>query len=124
MQYYSGYQPMFSPFQQRPLQAPSYGQTQPEGLIRVTGMDGAKAYPLAPNSIVPLFDSERDVLYVKSADAGGFPTIRAFTFAPMEEFTQQQTADYVTREEFNQLKEMIENGIKPVRKAKQPDAAE
>ena len=90
-------------------------QTQ-EGLIRVTGMEGAKAYPVAPNSVVPLFDAERDVLYVKSADAGGFPTIRAFTFAPMQEAAQKPEQEYVTRQEFEELKEAIMRGKQPVRK--------
>lgn len=98
-------------------------QQQPDNLIRVTGVEGARAYPVAPNSTVPLFDADRDVLYVKSADAGGFPTIRAFAFSPLQDAPQQQP-EYVTRQEFDQLKEMIENGIKPVRKAKQPAAAD
>lgn len=81
-------------------------QTQPEGLIRVTGVEGARAYPVAPNSTVPLFDADRDVLYVKSADAGGFPTIRAFSFSPLQDAPQQQP-EYVTRQEFEELRALI-----------------
>ena len=112
-------QPMQGYYQQ-PMAAIPPQQVQPVDLIRVTGIEGARAYPVTPNSTVPLFDADRDVLYVKSTDAGGFPTIRAFAFAPLQD-TQQQP-EYVTRQEFNALKEMIENGIKPVRKAKQPAA--
>lgn len=53
-------------------------------LIRVTGMDGAKAYQMPPNSVVPLFDADNDIVYVKSTDGAGFPTIRAFAFQPVE----------------------------------------
>lgn len=108
----------------QPYYQPMVPIPQPqEGLIRVTGVDGAKAYPVAPNSVVPLFDADRDVMYIKSADAGGFPTIRAFTFAPMQDAAPAPAPDYVTRAEFDDLKEMIENGFKPVRKAaKQPAA--
>ena len=53
-------------------------------LIRVTGMDGAKAYQMPPNSVVPLFDADNDIMYVKSTDGTGFPTIRAFAFQPIE----------------------------------------
>ena len=113
-------QPMQGYYQQ-PMAAIPTQQVQPVDLIRVTGIEGARAYPVPPNSTVPLFDADRDVLYVKSTDAGGFPTIRAFAFAPLQD-TQQQQPEYVTRQEFNALKEMIENGIKPVRKAKQPAA--
>lgn len=53
-------------------------------LIRVTGMDGAKAYQMPPNSVVPLFDADNDIMYVKSTDGTGFPTIRAFAFQAVE----------------------------------------
>ena len=53
-------------------------------LIRVTGMDGAKAYQMQPNSTVALFDSSEDIMYIKSTDGAGFPTIRTFGFAPIE----------------------------------------
>lgn len=115
-----GSQPMYgNPYQMPRQQMPSYypqqmAQPQQEGLIRVTGAEGARAYPVAPNSVVPLFDAERDVLYVKSADAGGFATIRAFSFAPLQDAPQQQT-EYVTRREFEELKEAIANGKQPVR---------
>lgn len=115
-----GNQPMYGNHYQMPRQQmPSYypqqmAQPQQEGLIRVTGAEGARAYPVAPNSVVPLFDAERDVLYVKSADAGGFATIRAFSFAPLQDAPQQQT-EYVTRREFEELKEAIANGKQPVR---------
>lgn len=117
-----GNQPMYgNPYQMPRQQVQSYypqqmAQTKQEGLIRVTGAEGARAYPVAPNSVVPLFDAERDVLYVKSADAGGFATIRAFSFAPLQDAPQQQT-EYVTRREFEELKEAIANGKQPVRTA-------
>ena len=84
------------------------------GLIRVTGMDGARAYPMQPNSMAALFDSDRDVFYVKTTDAGGFPTLKAYTFAPVQEQAAQPAGDYVTRAEFNQLKEMIMGAQQPV----------
>lgn len=91
-------------------------------LIRVTGMDGAKAYQMPPNSVVPLFDADNDIMYVKSTDGAGFPTIRAFAFQPIENPTPQ-TQQYVTREEFNdtlaKLKEAISNGKQPVREQRE-----
>jgi hypothetical protein len=110
-------------YYQQPMAAIPQQQVQPEGLIRVTGVEGARAYPVAPNSTVPLFDADRDVLYVKSADAGGFPTIRAFAFSPLQDAPQQQP-EYVTRQEFNDLKEMIANGKHSVWKAAKPATAE
>lgn len=57
----------------------------PQQLIRVTGMEGAKAYQMGPNSCVPLFDSDNDIMYIKSTDGAGFPTVRALSFSPMED---------------------------------------
>lgn len=109
-------QPYYQPTVPIPQQ-----QTQ-DGLIRVTGVDGAKAYPVAPNSVVPLFDADRDVFYIKSADAGGFPTIRAFTFAQMQEAAPTPATEYITRAEFEEWKEAMNNGQQPVRKAAKPAA--
>jgi hypothetical protein len=83
-------------------------------LTRVTGMEGAKAYQMAPNSVVALFDGDNDVFYVKSTDGAGFPTIKAFTFAPLE--TSPVQSEFVTREEFEELKGLIMNGKQPVRR--------
>lgn len=86
------------------------------GLIQVTGMEGAKAYPLTPASVAALFDADRDVFYIKRTDAGGYPTIQAYSFTPLQEASKAASPEYVTREEFNRLKEMIENGIQPVQR--------
>lgn len=116
--YYQGYDPSM-PYMQRLNQMQ---QPPRDGLIRVTGMDGAKAYQLPPNSAVALFDGGQDVFYVKTTDGAGFPTIKAYAFAPMQEAAPAQPTEYVTRQEFDELKEMIVNGKQPVRKPT-PDAA-
>lgn len=85
-----------------------------DGLIRVTGMDGARAYQMPPNSAVALFDGGQDVFYVKTTDGAGFPTIRAYSFQPMEQVQAMGANEYVTRAEFEQLKEMIVHGKQPV----------
>lgn len=107
-----------APYMQRlnQLQQPMQPMQQPrDGLIRVTGMDGAKAYQLPPNSAVALFDGGQDVFYVKTTDGAGFPTIKAYAFAPMQEAAVQPSPEYVTRQEFEQLKEAIMNGKQLVR---------
>ena len=58
----------------------NYFQPQRQELIRVNGLDGAKNYPLSPGSTVALFDAESDTMFIKSMDAGGFPSIRTFSF--------------------------------------------
>ena len=98
----------FQPFQQK------------QELIRVNGIEGAKNYPLSPGSTVALFDAELDIMYIKSMDAGGFPSIR--TFSCMET-TSKPTDTTETRlsaieMEIANIKEAL-NGIKPISKQKQ-----
>lgn len=55
-------------------------RNEPIQLIRVKGLDGAKAYQMPANSTSPLFDIDQDILYIKTTDGAGFPTIRTFEF--------------------------------------------
>lgn len=74
------------------------------GLVSVTGIEGAKAYQLPPNSSMPLFDKDSDVLYLKTTDAAGYPTVRAFKFSPIEQIEAKVVdVESVTREEFEEL---------------------
>lgn len=101
------YSQMISPYQARldSMQA----QQQQQGLIRVTGIEGARAYQMGPNSSVPLFDANDDIFFVKSTDGAGFPTIKAFRFAPVEATAMPATNDFITREEFEKFKEAVLN---------------
>ena len=78
-------------------------------LIRVTGIEGAKAYQMQPNSTVALFDSNEDIMYIKSTDGAGFPTIRTFGFASIEE-PKASSNDFISREEFEQFKKEVLDG--------------
>ena len=98
----------------------NYFQPQRQELIRVNGLEGAKNYPLSPGSTVALFDAESDTMFIKSMDAGGFPSIRTFSFIEM---TSKPTDTTETRlsaieEEIASIKEVL-NGIKPISKQKQ-----
>lgn len=116
-------QPMQNPYMDRLAQMQTQPQQPPrDGLIRVTGMEGARAYQMPPNSAVALFDGGQDIFYVKTTDGAGFPTIRAYAFTPLQDQAAQPSGDYVTRAEFNALKEMIEHGQQPVRE--QPESAQ
>lgn len=104
-------QPMAAPMSVQPnwYYQPTQAATQPvNGLVSVTGLEGAKAYQLPPNSSMPLFDKDSDVLYVKTTDSGGYPTIRAFEFHPVEQQAAPAPVDYVPREEFEALVAKVE----------------
>ena len=49
-------------------------------VVPVSGFEGAKSYPLGPSCRAPLFDDKEDILYIKSTDANGFPSIKAYRF--------------------------------------------
>ena len=81
----AGYQPLYYP-QQTQMQTPVQAQPQQQqpqinnGIIWVQGEAAAKSYPIAPNSSVPLWDSEANVIYIKSADMSGMPSIKILDY--------------------------------------------
>lgn len=113
---------------QAPSQMPQFGPQMPSsqqgnGLIRVTGMEGAKAYQMPPNSVVALFDGNDDVFYIKTSDGAGFSTIKPFRFMPVEETVAPtvNANEFATRQELaslqqqiEEMKGMIENGKQSV----------
>ena len=95
-------------------------QTQTQNLIRVNGIEGAKAYQMNANSIVSLFDANEDIMYIKSTDGAGFPSIRSFRFEELKEDTQTEpSVDYISREEFEEFKkELMNNGKQSISRSK------
>ena len=91
-----------------------------QNLIRVNGIDGAKAYQMPANSTVALFDSNNDIMYVKSTDGAGFPSIRTFSFTETkEEVKQAENTDYISRQEFEDFKkELMNNGKQSIQRTK------
>ena len=95
-------------------------QTQTQNLIRVNGIEGAKAYQMNANSIVSLFDANEDIMYIKSTDGAGFPSIRSFRFEELKADTQTDpSVDYISREEFEEFKkELMNNGKQSISRSK------
>lgn len=92
-------------------------QMRPD-MVWVQGIEGAKAYLLAPGMTVPLWDSENQCIYIKSADLNGIPrpltildyTIRPAEVEPIAEVSSEpvvDTSQFVSKAEFDELKEMI-----------------
>ena len=97
-----------------------FPQEQPKNLIRVNGIDGAKAYQMPANSTVALFDSNEDVMYVKSTDGAGFPSIRTFSFIEkLNAEGKSPDVEYISREEFEEFKkELMNNGKQSISRSK------
>lgn len=81
-------------------------------LIWVQGMNAAKSYPVAPNTSVPLFDSEANVVYIKSADASGMPSIKILDYNVRDNSPKtaeiQPQADFVTHNELADMQKEID----------------
>lgn len=99
--YPMNYQPMY-------MQQP---QQQQSSIIWVQGEAGAKSYLVAPNTTVQLWDSEKQVIYLKSADASGMPSIKTLDYTIRE--APQQIApvmgsEYATKADLEELKKRID----------------
>ena len=122
-----GYQPSqtYYPqyvYPQQTQTVPSVQPTQPQptnqqmtsGIIWVQGEAGAKSYLVAPNTTVQLWDSERQTIYIKSADASGMPSIKTldYTIREMPQnnapfASETASAAFATKDEVNLLSNEI-----------------
>ena len=95
-----------------PQTYPYYQQPSNNGLTWVSGIESAKAWYIAPNTTVALWDSESQTIYIKSADASGMPSMKILDYALREptspvERVSDAKVDYLTREDLNALYEQI-----------------
>lgn len=114
-------QPVYYPTQSNayPTQ-PSVGTSQPttqSALNWVQGEAGAKSYLVAPNSTVVLWDTESQTVYIKSADPTGMPSIKTLDYT-IRGSEVKASANYVTEEDFDQLKKEIDDIKKSIGKEK------
>ena len=116
-QYPQYQQPIPTPQQQIQQQQP----VQQGSLIWVSGEAGAKAYLVAPNTTVQLWDSESNCVYLKSADATGMPSMKILDYTIREGEKPQNTPlkndmnNYATKEELNAFRTEILQTIEKVK---------
>lgn len=119
---FSGNQYNYMPNSQNGLQG------QIKSLTRVNGLEGAKAFQVMPRETVALFDGNDDIFYIKSADDGGFPTIKAYRFSEIDLTGTKPTNEYVTKSEFeelrNEVKKYAEQSIPKSRAKSSNDSAD
>lgn len=115
------YQPNYQPVQNSP-------QNQNNGIIWVQGIAGAKSYLTAPNTTVQLWDSEAQVIYLKSADASGMPSMKILDYKIRENdqpITAQNLAQsderYVTKDELKTFQESLEERFKALKRGGMTD---
>lgn len=104
-----GYQP--ASYQQT-YQPATYPQQQNSGIIWVQGESAAKSYPVAPNTSVSLWDSEANVIYIKSADASGMPSMKIVDYTMRDTSTRSpeiaSKTDFVTKDELASIQKEID----------------
>lgn len=101
--------PYFNPYQQYPYTQPTQQQAPLTNYLQLTfinGIEGAKAFIVAPNQTIYLKDSDSNILYEKKADAQGRYTLTAFELKPVEinAQTQQTKSEYATTNDLIALK--------------------
>ena len=83
-QYKGQYQqmPMQQPMMQQPVQQmPTMAQPTPSNdMIWVLSEVEAQSYPVAPNNSVILWDKNNDVVYIKSVNMQGVPSMRVLDY--------------------------------------------
>lgn len=112
------YQPQYQAPQIQNVQ-----QNQNSGIIWVQGEAGAKSYLVAPNTTVQLWDSENQVIYLKSADASGMPSMRILDYKiretnppVMAQGLAQSEEKYVTKEELKAYQDALEKRLQTLSK--------
>lgn len=83
-------------------------QPAQQGMIWVQGEAAGKSYLVAPGNTVPLWDSERQTIYLKSVDASGIPTMRILDYAERTQSMPAPGVEYVTRAEYDALAKKVE----------------
>lgn len=82
----------------------------------VNGIEGAKAYIMQPNSTKWLMDSDGSFFYVKTSNAQNQATVKAYKYveynANVTKDDNAEQIEYVTLDEFNKLKKIVNNLIK------------
>lgn len=103
-------------YQPRPTQMPMQtAQQMRNSMIWVQGEVGARSYLVSAGNTVPLWDCENPVIYIKSVDQTGLPSMRVLDYTERAQ-AQRTTApvaalpdvEYVTRKEFNELAAKID----------------
>ena len=112
-------QPSVQPPQPMQMPAP---QQAPSSIIWVQGEAGAKSYLVAPNTTVQLWDSENPVIYLKSADASGMPSMKIIDYkirdssGPIHIPSADNLNKYVTDDVFSEFRENVEKRFKELMK--------
>jgi hypothetical protein len=86
-------------------------QNQNVNWIPVSGIQGARDHIVQPNQTAWMMDNNEPVFYVKKADSFGTTEFKAYRFEEITDAPQApqiNSAQFVTRAEFDELKAKID----------------
>ncbi len=94
-------------------QMPVQNQQNGGSFAYCMGIEGAKAFPIAPNQTVFLMDSNDPIAYIKSADMSGKQTLRIFDMVERSEESASEEpkidmSEYVKRSD---IEDMISDAV-------------
>ena len=108
MAYFGGFPATYQPMYQQPMMQQQQQQQQQTGINWVQGEAGAKAYLVAPGQTVQLWDSEEKIIYLKSADASGMPSMKILDYTIRGE-EQKTEVEYATKEDLKVLTDKVKS---------------
>lgn len=79
-------------------------QYQKTEVVRVNGRNGAEAYQLAPNSSILLLDESSPIVWLKTTDGAGYPTLTPYKIEP---FIEQNTSLQSLESRIARIEEML-----------------
>lgn len=115
---YAQMYPQMPNFNQQQMQ-----QQQQSNLIWVQGEAGAKSYLVSPNTTVPLWDSENHIIYLKSADASGMPSMKILDYTIRDNSNLPSNApvndapEYATKNEVETIKDDLKKDIDMIKES-------
>lgn len=113
--------PGYAPPQMQ-MQMQQQQSQQQSGLTWVQGEAGAKSFLVAPNTTVDLWDSEAQVIYLKSADASGMPSMKILDYtirdsANLPPKTPANSPEYATKNEVETIKDDLRHEIDQIKES-------
>lgn len=108
--------------QLNPYQPPQMMQSQEQtGPIWVQGEAGAKSFLIGPGKTVALWDSEAQVIYLKSADPSGMPSMKVLDYTIRDNNNlppkAQESPEYATKNEVETIKDSLKHEIDAIKES-------
>lgn len=117
-----GYGQPYPPIPSYAPQPQMQQQNQQSNLTWVQGEAGAKSFLVAPNTTMPLWDSEAQVIYLKSADASGMPSMKILDYTIRDNPSLPSKPpvgdgpEYATKDEIENTKDNIKHELDVIKK--------